>query len=77
MSRHGQSVNNTLGIIGGDCHITEKGEKYRDYLGGYFKHAEISVWTSKLLRTIETASVITFDPREWKNLNEIHSGDFE
>uniref|UniRef100_A0A6C0JN28 Phosphoglycerate mutase (2,3-diphosphoglycerate-dependent) n=1 Tax=viral metagenome TaxID=1070528 RepID=A0A6C0JN28_9ZZZZ len=77
MSRHGQSTNNVLGIIGGDCHITEKGVKYRDFLGEYFKHTEISVWTSQLIRTKETASSITSNPTEWEDLNEIHSGDFE
>ena len=77
ISRHGESVNNIQGIIGGDCHITENGEKYRDFLAKHFKHIDIDVWTSKLLRTKETASGITFAPTEYKDLNEIHSGDFE
>jgi broad specificity phosphatase PhoE len=77
MSRHGESFNNTLGIIGGDCHITKYGGQYRDFLGEYFKNTEIVVWTSKLLRTKETASCITSNSVEWEDLNEIHSGDFE
>jgi 6-phosphofructo-2-kinase/fructose-2,6-biphosphatase 2 len=77
MTRHGESINNILGIVGGDCHITEKGEKYRNLLGEYFKNKQISVWTSKLLRTKETASCITSNPIEWEHLNEIHSGKFD
>jgi broad specificity phosphatase PhoE len=77
MSRHGESINNTLGIIGGDCHITEKGMRYSKFLGNYFKNVKISVWTSNLLRTKETAASITSCPKEWSNLNEIYSGDFE
>ena len=77
MTRHGESVNNILNIIGGDCNITKKGEEYSKILGSYFKNKKICVWTSKLQRTKETAVNIDSPSIECENLNEIHSGDFE
>ena len=77
MSRHGESVNNVLNIIGGDCDITNKGILYSHCLSTYFKDSPITVWTSKLKRTIETAKHINGVKIEWDALNEIHSGDFE
>ena len=77
MTRHGESVNNILNIIGGDCNITKKGEEYSKILGSYFKNKKICVWTSKLQRTKETAANIDSPSIECENLNEIHSGDFE
>lgn len=78
MSRHGESVNNTLNIIGGDCGITEKGKEYGKFLGKYFSDvSNLTVWTSSLIRTKETVSNISTIPVEWENLNEINSGDFD
>ncbi len=77
MSRHGESINNILNIIGGDCNITEKGKEYSKILGKYFANTTLDVYTSKLKRTKETAAFITSNPIELSDLNEIHSGDFE
>ena len=78
MSRHGESINNYLNIIGGDCNLSEKGIKYSKCLGYYFKDIKnLSVWTSNLKRTKETASSITSNPVVWEELNEINSGDFD
>ena len=41
MTRHGESVNNILNIIGGDCNITKKGEEYSKILGSYFNNKKI------------------------------------
>ena len=43
MSRHGESVNNTLNIIGGDCNITDKGKEYGKILGKYFRDIHIKL----------------------------------
>ena len=77
ITRHGESLNNTHNIIGGNSHITEKGKQYAKQLAHYMKkHKNLTVWTSNLLRTQETAShfdsIISFT-----ELNEISSGDFE
>ena len=77
ISRHGESVNNVKNIIGGDCYITEKGRQYSKFLGKYFNNKKIFVWTSSLKRTKETADRIVADKKEWKELDEIHSGDYE
>jgi len=80
MSRHGESLNNTHNIIGGNCHISERGEEYSQLLGDYFSSTQnLTVWTSELKRTKETASKINAKQTvvAWKNLNEIHSGNFD
>lgn len=81
MSRHGESLNNVKNIIGGDCHISKEGHKYSSFLSKYFNStgtiSNLSVWTSSLKRTIETASNINSNPKIWKNLDEINSGDFD
>ena len=69
MSRHGESVNNTLNIIGGDCNITEKGKEYGKILGNYFNNTTLDVYTSKLKRTKETAVFITSNPIELSDLS--------
>ena len=78
ISRHGESQNNLSGIIGGDCHLSEYGKEYGEYLGKYFSYTQnLSVWTSKLKRTKETIVHINSPSTEWKFLNEIHAGDFD
>lgn len=78
MSRHGESINNTLNIIGGDSNLSKKGIEYSKYLGNYFHTTkQLSVWTSNLKRTQETASFINSKKLSFKNLNEIDSGNFD
>lgn len=77
MSRHGESVNNVLNIIGGDCHLSEHGKQYNKFLCDFFKDDELYVWTSGLKRTKETSSGISSNTFEWSNLNEINAGDFD
>lgn len=77
MSRHGESVNNMLNIIGGDCQLSDKGKKYSKFIGEYFNNRKIIVWTSELQRTKETASQLNAIPITFKNLNEIDAGDFD
>lgn len=81
ITRHGESLNNTLNIIGGDCKITQKGLEYGKFLGIYFKDKiqenNLTVLTSQLIRTKETAEEFTNKYVEYKELNEIYSGIFE
>lgn len=80
MTRHGESIDNTMNIIGGDCNITENGKKYALFLAKALeaenKLENVIVWTSNLKRTKETAQ---YFPRveSYDELNEIYSGDFE
>lgn len=64
-ARHGQSEYNVEDRIGGDSSITAKGQRFADALPALFGRVLqatgedprfISVWTSTLLRTIQTAS---------------------
>lgn len=64
-ARHGQSEYNVEDRIGGDSSITAKGQRFADALPGLFGRVLkaagedprfITVWTSTLLRTIQTAS---------------------
>jgi len=82
MTRHGQSQNNLLDVLGGDCDITEKGRAYSKYLYQYFKSKNldknIRIFTSNLKRTHQTAYF--FDNNIKKTLpylNEINAGIFE
>jgi 6-phosphofructo-2-kinase/fructose-2,6-biphosphatase 2 len=81
ISRHGESLNNTLDIIGGDTSITKRGLKYSMYLSKYFKNitsnCQVQIWTSTLKRTLETSENIEGSKSHFKNLDEIYAGDFE
>lgn len=75
LSRHGQSQFNVKKLIGGNSGLTDEGINYSKLLFNYFKDKNVNIWTSKLKRTIQTASF--FDQRFIKNygeLNEINSG---
>lgn len=82
ITRHGESLNNTLNIIGGNCSITEDGKKYSQSLANYFirVNKKITIWTSPLLRTKETAFYFNKNYIEIKtqhDLREIFAGDFD
>ncbi|KAL1524386.1 hypothetical protein AB1Y20_019281 [Prymnesium parvum] len=79
LSRHGQSVYNELGKIGGDSMLTTHGEEYALKLGEWAathichtpsgKPVPARLWTSSLQRTIRTARhiphpVITVSPEQ-------------
>jgi broad specificity phosphatase PhoE/predicted kinase len=79
--RHGESVSNVLGRIGGDAELSERGRRFAQRLADYFesehfdiKGAELSVWTSALRRTIETASYLDAPSVSWRALDEIDAG---
>jgi len=77
-SRHGESVNNTINVIGGDCCLSENGKNYSNNLKEHFKHTkDLKILTSKLKRTIETSKQIDAPKKHIEELNEIYSGDFE
>jgi broad specificity phosphatase PhoE len=93
LSRHGESQYNRVGKIGGDSDLTDYGNAYAVKLGEFSRdhimaddpHARL--WTSSLLRTINTAKHVPHDvqpdgwismrPRQWRHLDEIHAGIFD
>ncbi|KAI1305859.1 6-phosphofructo-2-kinase/fructose-2,6-bisphosphatase 1 [Halotydeus destructor] len=77
LTRHGESVYNLMGKIGGDSELSERGREYARALSKYVSEQNIPrlrVWTSQLKRTIQTAEGIKAPQERWKALNEIDAG---
>lgn len=78
LSRHGESKYNLEGKIGGDADLSERGERYAQALPRLVQESaggrKLTVWTSTLKRTIQTARFLPFEKLEWKALDELDSG---
>ncbi|KIY72406.1 bifunctional 6-phosphofructo-2-kinase/fructose-2,6-bisphosphate 2-phosphatase [Cylindrobasidium torrendii FP15055 ss-10] len=78
MSRHGESQYNVEGKIGGDAPLSARGMKYAQVLPALVKDnigdCEITVWTSTLQRTIQTAQNLPYQKLTWKSLDELDAG---
>ncbi|EDV25346.1 uncharacterized protein TRIADDRAFT_24566, partial [Trichoplax adhaerens] len=78
LTRHGESMYNLEGKIGGDADLSERGLLYAEKLGEFMKNQNVSglqIWTSQLKRTYQTATYIEEATVEkWKALNEIDAG---
>lgn len=77
LTRHGESILNLKGRIGGDADLSERGWEYARALSHFIKEQNIPrlrVWTSQLKRTIQTAAGIDAPQERWKALNEIDAG---
>ncbi|NXW64469.1 F26L bisphosphatase, partial [Eurystomus gularis] len=74
LSRHGESLLNLRGRIGGDAALAPRGRQYAQALASFIQSQnlrELKVWTSHLRRTIETAEALGVPYEQWKALNEI------
>jgi len=70
---------NVSGQIGGDANLSTRGQAYARMLPELVKQSagegrNLTVWTSTLKRTIQTARHLTFEKLEWKALDELDSG---
>ncbi|KAH9481486.1 6-phosphofructo-2-kinase/fructose-2,6-bisphosphatase 1 [Psilocybe cubensis] len=78
LSRHGESQFNVEGKIGGDSLLSPRGMSYAEALPALIKDnigdAPLTVWTSTLRRTIQTASQLNFPKLTWKSLDELDAG---
>jgi len=79
ITRHGESRYNELGRIGGDSGLSARGVEYSKRLSEFIKKHypdpnELTVWTSTLRRTGETARFLEQDIVPWKQLDEIDAG---
>ena len=83
ISRHGESQHNVLGLIGGDSDLSPQGLRYAKALAkfieeeGEFKGQnakDLTVWTSTMRRTIQTASSFHLPITQWRALIEIQVG---
>ncbi|XP_041459508.1 6-phosphofructo-2-kinase/fructose-2,6-bisphosphatase-like isoform X3 [Lytechinus variegatus] len=77
LTRHGESKHNQKGRIGGDANLSERGWAYSKALGEYMSSQnlqDLKVWTSRLKRTVQTASSIDVAIEQWKSLDELDAG---
>lgn len=78
LSRHGESIYNTEDRIGGNSNLSSKGKLYALKLADFINRIDIlEIWTSKLIRTINTAILCNHPKTQFNELNEINAGDFE
>lgn len=73
--QHGESEYNVLGRIGGDASLSPRGELYAQALANYINSLgcrdPLTVWTSELRRTKQTATDIRAPKRIVRALNEL------
>ncbi|CAE5956766.1 unnamed protein product [Arabidopsis arenosa] len=80
LTRHGESMDNVRGRIGGDSVISESGKLYAKKLASFVEkrlksEKAATIWTSTLQRTNLTASSIVGFPKvQWRALDEINAG---
>lgn len=79
LSRHGESMYNLEGKIGGDASLSPRGMKYaeklKDFADEYIpNHDKLQVWTSTLTRTKQTSQFLPFLKKSWKALDELDAG---
>ncbi|EGG09789.1 uncharacterized protein MELLADRAFT_95280 [Melampsora larici-populina 98AG31] len=77
-TRHGESQYNVEGKIGGDSYLSERGAQYSEALpnliAGSIGDTPLTVWTSTLKRTIQTAKHLPYPKLTWKSLDELDAG---
>ncbi|CAM1509351.1 Fc.00g030900.m01.CDS01 [Cosmosporella sp. VM-42] len=81
LSRHGESLYNLDGRIGGDTLLSPRGEQYARKLPELVRKSvgddrPLTVWTSTLRRTIATSRFLPphYNQLQWKALDELDSG---
>lgn len=79
LTRHGESLYNVDGRIGGNSSLSTAGCAYAENLAAFFAERyppdePLDVWTSTLKRTIETAGPLGRPVSEWPALDEIDAG---
>ncbi|KAG0088236.1 Fructose-2,6-bisphosphatase [Podila epicladia] len=78
-SRHGESLFNVMGKLGGDSDLSARGKQYAKSLplliATHLGNSEqLTVWTSTMRRTIATAEHLTYPKLQWKALDELDAG---
>lgn len=77
-AKHGESMYNLSGQIGGDADLSTRGEMYAKALPDLVKQSAgdlpLTVWTSTLKRTAQTARYLPYEKLSWKALDELDSG---
>jgi len=79
LTRHGESMYNVTGRLGGDADLSPAGERYAQVLADfldtrYHGRDDIVVWTSSLQRAVQTAGFLNRRSLQWRALDEINAG---
>eukprot|EP00096_Caligus_rogercresseyi_P010394 TRINITY_DN3776_c0_g1_i1.p1 TRINITY_DN3776_c0_g1~~TRINITY_DN3776_c0_g1_i1.p1 ORF type:complete len:250 (-),score=45.48 TRINITY_DN3776_c0_g1_i1:202-951(-) len=81
ISRHGESLYNVAGLIGGNPELSPFGHRYAHSLATKVNNSmpqdDLKIWTSELIRTQQTARFLRGTLKIHPELNEIHSGDHD
>lgn len=79
LTRHGESQFNVEDRIGGDSPLSARGHEFARALAGFMQTRRdtepITVWTSRLRRTIQTASYLPERTQAFRSLDEIDAGE--
>ena len=78
LCRHGETLHNQAGRIGGNSDLSENGQEFAQRLPALLKvqlgDVPLVVWTSTLKRTIQTVRHLSYPKTSWKALDEIDAG---
>jgi broad specificity phosphatase PhoE/adenylylsulfate kinase-like enzyme len=78
MVRHGESVFNVEDRVGGDSDLSPRGRAFAKSLSAFMDtrrgEEPITVWTSRLKRTMQTAELLPEQPTAYRALDEIDAG---
>jgi broad specificity phosphatase PhoE len=79
LTRHGESVYNAAGLLGGDPDLTPDGHRYARSLAEFLDRrypdrSGVVIWTSSLRRAVQTAAPLGRTPWAWRALDEIDGG---
>jgi len=79
LTRHGESVFNAAGVLGGDPDLTPAGHRYAGSLAEFLDRRDpdrggVVIWTSSLRRAVQTAAPLGRTPWPWRALDEIDGG---
>jgi broad specificity phosphatase PhoE/predicted kinase len=80
LTRHGESVFNVEDRIGGDSDLSARGYAFARSLAAFMQtrrsgEEPISVWTSTLKRTLQTAAFLPEKPTPFRAFDEIDAGE--
>jgi broad specificity phosphatase PhoE/predicted kinase len=79
LTRHGESIYNTTGLIGGDPDLTPDGSRYAHALADFLDdrcpdRSGVVIYTSSLRRAVQTAAPLGRRSWAWRALDEIDAG---
>jgi broad specificity phosphatase PhoE/predicted kinase len=79
LTRHGESLDNVAGRIGGDSALSPRGHQYARVLADWIDErfgpsGRLDVWSSTMRRALETAEAVGRPVSVWRYLDEIDAG---